>query len=251
MTRTSDEPGLGRAAPEPTPRLGWQRLVTSSGTMATVATGAAAAYLTDIEGGLVALVYAIATWLFSSGRRRVGISGLILVSAVTLYFMGTAAATNIVGWAGVEGTLISLGLSAFSLLVVVACAGWALRRDSGSTGPWVAIGAVAAGLAVPMVAGVLANEPERWEVGIQLIAENVAFDRTELSAPSGEVTVSLENKDLFWHTFTVEVLDVDLRVPVSADMTVTFDAPPGQYRFFCDIPGHPEAGMEGTLTVEN
>jgi uncharacterized cupredoxin-like copper-binding protein len=29
-----------------------------------------------------------------------------------------------------------------------------------------------------------------------------------------------------------------------------FDAPPGEYRFFCDIPGHAEAGMEGTLIIE-
>lgn len=33
-------------------------------------------------------------------------------------------------------------------------------------------------------------------------------------------------------------------------MTVTFDPPPGEYRFFCDIPDHPEEGMEGTLLVE-
>lgn len=251
MTITSQEAGVGQPTREPSPRLNWQSLVALSGVIAAAATGAAAIYLTDIEGGIVASVFAISTWLFWSGRRRFGVVGLMFISAVTLYFMGTAAATNIGGWAGAEGTLISFGLSAASTLVVVACVGWMLRKGAtASVGPWLAVGVVATGLAVPLVAGVLDNQPDRDPAGIHLVAENVAFDQAELSASAGSITVSLENRDLFWHTFTIEELGVDLRVPVSAEMTVTFDAAPGEYTFICAIPGHPEAGMEGTLLVE-
>lgn len=251
MTITSEEAGVGQPTREPSPRFNWRSLVVLSGMIATMATGAAALWLTDIEGGIVAMAFGISTWLFSSGRRSFGLTGLILVSVVTLYFMGTAAATNIGGWAGAEGTLISFGLSAASTLVVIACVGWMLKKDVGaSVGPWLAIGVVAAGLAVPLVAGVLENQPERESAGISLVAENVGFDQAELSASAGSITVSLENRDLFWHTFTIEELGVDLRVPVSAEMTVTFDAAPGEYTFICDIPGHPEAGMKGTLLVD-
>ncbi len=82
-----------------------------------------------------------------------------------------------------------------------------------------------------------------------LVAEDVSFSHTGLAARSGEVTVALANEDLFWHTFTIQELGVDLLVPVGAVRTVTFDAPAGTYEFICRIPGHPEAGMKGTLTI--
>jgi hypothetical protein len=47
-----------------------------------------------------------------------------------------------------------------------------------------------------------------------LVADNVAFSISDLSIAAGEVTVSLANQDLFWHTFTIESLEVDLAVPV-------------------------------------
>lgn len=251
VTSEAETPAVGRSTPGSSWWLDWRRLVTVSGIVGAVVTGVAAALLSDVEGGLVAVIFAVSTWLFASGRHRLGVTGLILVSGVTLFFMGTAAATNIAGWAGPRGTLIALGLSAASALVLIACVGWLIRRGStSSVGPWLAVGVVAAGSVIPLVAGVLGNQPQRESAGIELVAENVAFDQSELRAAAGEVTVSLENKDLFWHTFTVEDLGVDLRVPVAAQMTVTFDAPAGEYTFICAIPGHPEAGMEGTLIVE-
>jgi uncharacterized cupredoxin-like copper-binding protein len=39
-------------------------------------------------------------------------------------------------------------------------------------------------------------------------------------------------------------------VPVGSDRQVTFNAPPGTYTFYCAIPGHRQAGMVGTITVE-
>ena len=36
---------------------------------------------------------------------------------------------------------------------------------------------------------------------------------------------------------------------MGANQQVSFNAPPGAYRFYCNIPGHEAAGMHGTLIV--
>jgi plastocyanin len=72
---------------------------------------------------------------------------------------------------------------------------------------------------------------------------------TTLEARAGEVTVALRNRDLFWHTFTVDALGVDVRSPVGRLRTATFEARAGRYSYYCAIPGHAALGMRGTLTV--
>ena len=61
----------------------------------------------------------------------------------------------------------------------------------------------------------------------------MGFSKTELNGHAGHVVVELENHDLFWHTFTIDELGVDLKVPVEARQQVVFDAPPGIYTFHC------------------
>jgi plastocyanin len=79
---------------------------------------------------------------------------------------------------------------------------------------------------------------------------NIAFVPARLTARGGEVTVAVRNRDLFWHTFTIDRLNLDLRVPVGRLRTATVDARPGTYRFHCRIPGHTRLGMRGALTVQ-
>jgi plastocyanin len=82
-----------------------------------------------------------------------------------------------------------------------------------------------------------------------ILSDSTAFSPSELVATTGTIGVYLENRDYFWHTFTISELGVDLRVPVGAAGRATFEAAPGTYEFVCAIPGHDIAGMVGTLTV--
>jgi plastocyanin len=95
-----------------------------------------------------------------------------------------------------------------------------------------------------------ASARQKQESELALGSSNMVYSSSELTARPGEITLSLGNEDLWWHTFTIDELDVDLQVPMRADRSVTFTAPAGVYRFYCAIPGHEALGMHGTLRVE-
>ena len=77
----------------------------------------------------------------------------------------------------------------------------------------------------------------------------MAFVPDTLRTGGGKVTVAVRNRDLFWHTFTIDALGVDLKAPVGRLRSVTFEAQPGTYSYYCRIPGHATLGMRGTITV--
>ena len=116
---------------------------------------------------------------------------------------------------------------------------------------WAPGAAVALGaLVVVAAAAAVALTPAASTIAadVRVVSEDVAFDATALDVDAGQITVELVNRDLFWHTFTIDELGVDLAVPVNGDRQATFEAGPGTYRFYCRIPGH-ETRMVGTLTV--
>ncbi|HEX6206848.1 MAG TPA: cupredoxin domain-containing protein [Actinomycetota bacterium] len=80
----------------------------------------------------------------------------------------------------------------------------------------------------------------------------LAFQPSELSAEAGSITVELTSEEGINHTFVVE--EAGDEVVASADPgqtdTGTIELEAGSYTFHCDVPGHRDAGMEGTLTVE-
>lgn len=82
----------------------------------------------------------------------------------------------------------------------------------------------------------------------------LAFTETEASAEAGNATIELENAAAVPHDVAIEdaggetVGKTDVITESSASTTV--DLKPGKYTFYCSVPGHREAGMEGTLTVK-
>jgi len=83
---------------------------------------------------------------------------------------------------------------------------------------------------------------------------DLAFDQKDVSATAGNVTIDFDNKQPLQHDVAVadssgKVLgQTDLVSSGTANATVDLQA--GTYTFYCTVPGHREAGMEGTLTVK-
>ena len=84
---------------------------------------------------------------------------------------------------------------------------------------------------------------------IQIDAAITGFTPATIEAHEGEIAVTIANLDAFDHDFTIDELDVQLLMGPNETVEGTFEADAGEYVFYCSIPGHREAGMEGTLSV--
>lgn len=90
---------------------------------------------------------------------------------------------------------------------------------------------------------------------LQLAADpsQIAFDTTALASKPGEVTIDFDNPATLEHNVAIEQEGKQLAISdtiAKGKTSVTADLAPGTYTFLCTVPGHAEAGMEGTLTVK-
>jgi plastocyanin len=79
------------------------------------------------------------------------------------------------------------------------------------------------------------------------------FTTSSLTAKAGKDTVKFTNASSVPHNMTIQAPDGS---PVGGTptftggtKTVAVTLKPGKYTFYCSVPGHRQAGMQGTLTV--
>jgi uncharacterized cupredoxin-like copper-binding protein len=83
-------------------------------------------------------------------------------------------------------------------------------------------------------------------------AGQLAYDTKQLSAKAGKVTIEMTNMSPVEHDVAVaQGTTVAGQTPVftGGSKALTLTLKPGTYTFYCTVPGHRQAGMEGTLTV--
>jgi uncharacterized cupredoxin-like copper-binding protein len=105
--------------------------------------------------------------------------------------------------------------------------------------------------AIPQTSGtgvnseVLAQLPALTTPGFQ-------FDQTEIHVRAGEtVALRLDNTHGVPHSFDIDELDVHVAMPSGESALALFRPTiPGEYSYYCGIPGHRQAGMVGKLIVE-
>ena len=189
--------------------------------------------------------------LFVLGRNER--NGTIMLGVLALLFFAISAPFIVEGvshpdsWSdfipnavGVLGALTAI-VAATALLRNKGTA----RVASGFGRIIVGIGVVAIILSIVSSLSVESDSPQEGDV--RLAAEDIEWSPETLAADGGGA-IFVENQDLTRHTFTIDELDIDEELAAGKDVRVELSADPGEYRYYCDVPGHED--MEGTLTVE-
>ena len=184
----------------------------------------------------VAIVATVLFWVLNLSRILLAAEGTGAVIAgvvITLVILGGAAAFSAAP--KIKSSSASLMMS--GLLIVVLASGLVTigaAEDDEEEGP--------AGLGEPVAT-------------VAVESSNLKFVPNELGpVPPGVIQIDVNNVE-GGHTLVFEdpAVEVEKKIEMPTVAAVTGKvkfAAAGTYVFFCDIPGHRSAGMEGTVVVE-
>jgi plastocyanin len=80
----------------------------------------------------------------------------------------------------------------------------------------------------------------------------LSYNTKQLAAKAGPVTITMANMSPVEHNVTIAQGSTVLGATPTfqgGTRSLTLKLKPGTYTFYCSVPGHRQAGMEGTLTV--
>lgn len=115
--------------------------------------------------------------------------------------------------------------------------------------------AVAVGGATASPGTIVAGTPEAAgspaAANFVIVSRDILFEPAVMTiAAESDVTISLPNEGFAPHNFSIDELEISVDLAPGETKEVVINAPAGEYEFYCNVPGHREAGMVGTLTVE-
>src|SRR5439155_9150573 len=243
-----------RAGAEPR-TYGWFWLVQVAATIEAALLFVAGAYLRDAEALAFAFIVLLTLgWILFRPGRVIPVVVRSLVFADVPIWMVPATVRNALNGGSLGSIALPAALGTTAVVGLIAAVGFLLTRGNAAAGRLasrvVGAAAIVVIIGVTTYAAVTGSGRSATAAGDLVIsATNARFSTTTLTADHGTVTVDFINNDLFWHTFTVTQLGVDIRLPVKGNQRASFNAAPGTYEFFCAIPGHKGIGMHGTLMI--
>lgn len=147
-------------------------------------------------------------------------------------------------------------IAAIALALFATAALWGAARAAEATpSPEVADCARAA-----ETKGASAGTPVAGATCVEVGMHDLYWDANLITIPANtDVTFVIDSDAAATHSFDISDhnnkdvtnLSVDLDVDPGKQGTVTINAPAGTYYFYCDVPGHEQAGMWGILKVED
>jgi uncharacterized cupredoxin-like copper-binding protein len=85
---------------------------------------------------------------------------------------------------------------------------------------------------------------------ITLITKEFFFEPDNVTVSAGATEIIIDNTGgMVEHDFNLDDFDVEIYADPGDVVSEVVTLEAGTYDFYCSIPGHREAGMEGTLTV--
>jgi plastocyanin len=122
----------------------------------------------------------------------------------------------------------------------------------GTAAAALALGLAGCGADDTVVGPTASGGDDGQSAGVTVVARDFSLSQAGYSADAGPVHVTYRNDGSIEHTLVIEGVDgFKLDVHTKGDVddgSVTLE--PGRYTFYCDIPGHRQAGMHATLTVQ-
>jgi plastocyanin len=234
---------------------GWFWLVQVAATAEAALLFLAGAYLRDAEAlGLAFIVLLTLGWILFRPGRVIPVVVRSLVFADVALWMVPAAVSNGVNGRSLGSITLPAALGTTAVVGLIAAVGFLLTRRNPTAGRRASRAVAASALVVILgvtsfAAAIGSSRAAIAAADLVISATNARYSTTTLTADHGTVTVYFVNNDLFWHTFTITELGVDIRLPVKGNQRLSFRATPGTYEFFCAIPGHKSIGMRGTLVI--
>lgn len=196
-------------------------------------------------------------------RRRVLIPLVVpLVAIGVIVFVVLDFSRVLLALAGTGATVVA---GSVAVVVLLGAARFSRRGPAGSPAPLLFL----AGAGLTLIVGALVGLAHLDEVknetamaehpgttaappDVTVTAFDIGFRQQQLTVRAGEVRIAYVNEGQLVHTLVIEGAPKFRRLEVRGNGDRVIGAAsfePGTYTFYCDIPGHRQAGMVGTLTV--
>lgn len=139
---------------------------------------------------------------------------------------------------------------AVTVLLVLAAASTAVLTSGGSSAGGATAASQASTTNSPQT-GASAGAPGKLAQTADPSGQ-LRFVKSRLEAKAGTVSINFLNSSPLPHNLTIARGSAVLGATPTfngGSRTLTLHLAPGTYKFYCSVPGHREAGMEGTLVV--